>query len=109
MQLRSFAFGELGWSYDRYRDATIEEWNCAVKYFWEHREWEMWNTREIVWNIIQWAPFFKDEGKPKRRSDIYKLSSDKEEIVKKVKAQKVTEQDLRVMEALNFKANGPVK
>lgn len=60
----------------------------------------MWHTREIVWNIIQWAPFFKDECKPKRKDQIYKLSFDEAKKQEKQKSPKVTEQDLKVVDIL---------
>jgi len=58
-------------------------------------------AREIIWTIIQWAPFFKEECKPRKKTDIMKLSID-EQIVKKEKEKipKVTEKDLKIFEKL---------
>lgn len=52
--------------------------------------------------MIQWAPFFKSEDKPKNKSDIFKLSTDVVEKVVKKRSKKITEQDMKVYEALNF-------
>jgi hypothetical protein len=50
--------------------------------------------------VIQWAPFFED--KPKKKSDIFPLNMDEIKVVKKRKAPKVSEQDLKVYEAMQF-------
>jgi hypothetical protein len=45
------------------------------------------------------SPDLKKEDKPKKE-DIYKLSTDKKEVVKK--APKIKEQDVKVFEAMQF-------
>jgi hypothetical protein len=100
LQIRSFAFGELGWSRERYLNATLEEFNHSVRSYWEDKDWQLWHTREILWQMIQGNPNIKPEDKPKRKDQIYKLGVDKEEVKKK--APRITEQDLKVYEALNF-------
>lgn len=57
-------------------------------------------TREIVWELIRGNPHYKNEDKPKRITDIMKLSFDDKP--EKKKATKLTAQDLRVFEELQF-------
>jgi hypothetical protein len=102
LQIRSFAFGELGWSRERYLRATLEEFNHATRYYWDARERELWHTREILWQIIQGNPHIKSEDKPKRKDQIYKLKTDEVE-VKKHRVPKVTPEDIKIFEALNYK------
>jgi hypothetical protein len=60
--------------------------------------------REVVYTMIAGNPHIKNEDKPKRPRDIHKISDDKEPEVNK-DIQKITEQDLKVYEALNYGTN----
>jgi hypothetical protein len=102
--------GELGWTIERWRSSTFTEFNYAAEGYW--RNWERqtaWLMRELVYAQIQGNPYIKNEDKPRRSRDIFKTSDDKDETVNIEKPPEVTEQDLRVMEALNFKAGGTAK
>jgi len=81
-------------------NSTIYEFNEAARGFNRKREREIWDLREILWQMIQGNPHIKAESKPKLKSDIFKLSTDE---VKKVKrTPKVTASDIKVFEALNY-------
>ena len=76
------------------------EFNEAAKGYWRKYEREVWwLSREIVWELIRGNPYYKPEDKPKRKTDIMKLNMDK---VEKIKPQKVTAQDIKVMEHLAY-------
>jgi len=101
--LRSFALGELQWSLDRYLHSTIYEYNQAAKGYWRMWEWEMWRTREVVYEIIRASQFYNNEDKPKNKSDVYKLSIDEIEVKKVVKKKpEITEEDLKIFQQLQF-------
>jgi hypothetical protein len=95
----------MGWTRERYLHATIEEFNLAAGGYWRNHERNvLWLAREVNWTIIQWAPFFKQEDKPKRRDEIMKLGID--EVKKeKEKPHKITEKDLKVFDKLRNKGN----
>ena len=100
-EIRSFAYGELGWSEDRLRHAGVAEFNLAARGYW--RNWErnvMIMTREIVWELIRGNPYYKPEDKPKRKTELYKLSIDETEKKEKEVIHKVTEKDLKVFDKL---------
>ena len=59
----------------------------------------MWMTRELVFELITGNPHYKQEDKPRRKSDIIKLSTDKEDKVKE-EIPRVTEQDIKTFEAI---------
>jgi hypothetical protein len=96
--------GELGWSTDRFLNASLFEYNLAVKGYWNNYERSvLWITREILWELIQGNPYYKPEDKPNRKDQIYRLSTDREQQqIKEKDIKKIKEQDLRVFEALNF-------
>ena len=102
--MRSFALGELGWTLVRYKSSTIYEFNEASKGYGRKWEKEVWHTRELIWTIIQWAPFFKAEDKPKAKSDIYRLSIDdvKAKPVKKKKKPEISAEDLKIFQSMQF-------
>jgi hypothetical protein len=104
LQLRSFAFGELGWSRDRYLSATLDEFNQSARVYWEKKEEALWHTREIVWTLILGNPAIPEDKKPKNKSDIYNLNIDKtiNLRVKKPRVKKITEQDIRIFEQMQF-------
>jgi hypothetical protein len=82
-------------------NSTIYEFNEAAGGFNRKREREIWDLREILWQMIQGNPHIKPETKPKIKSDIFKLSSD--EVKKKVKrTPKVTASEIKVFEVLNY-------
>jgi len=90
-EIRDFAFGELGWSLERYRNSTIEEFNKASSGFW--RQWERntaWLTRELVYTIYANNPYIKGHEKPKRE-DIMKLSMDE---IAKEPAKKISKKEI---------------
>lgn len=98
--MRSFALGELGWSLERYLRSSLYEFNEAAKGYWRKYEREVqWLSREIVWELIRGNPYYKIEDKPKLKTDIMKLSMDKEE---KKEPQNVTAQDIKVFEHLSY-------
>jgi len=104
--LRSFALGELGWSLERYLKSTLYEFNEAASGYW--RRWERetaWMSREIVWELIRGNPYYKKEDKPVRKSDVMKLSIEKEE---KRAPDKVTEEDLKIFQQLQFNKDGTI-
>ena len=104
--MRSFALGELGWSLKRYLSATVYEFNEASKGYWRNHERRVqWGVREILWELKMGNPYYKKEDKPHKKSDIMQLSMD---VVKKVekKPMKVTEEDLKFYQALNFNKDG---
>jgi hypothetical protein len=99
-EIRSFAIGELGWTRDRYIHATIDEFNLAARGYW--RNWERsvaWMSREIIWELIRGNPYYKPEDKPKRKTEMLKLSID-EVKTKEEKIHKITEKDLKIFEKL---------
>jgi hypothetical protein len=98
--MRSFALGELGWSLDRYRGASLYEYNEAVMGYWRGVERTAWNTREIIWTLIQGNPNIPKENKPQRKTDIMKLSIDKEAAPKK--PPKVTKKDIEDLHRVQF-------
>lgn len=65
--------------------------------------------REIVYELINGNPNYDKKDKPQNAKKIYRISDDKEDKSEKKVVEKVTEQDIRVMEALNFKPNGTIK
>jgi predicted GTPase len=85
----------------------LYEFNEAVKGFLRNEEREQWRTRELIWTIIQWAPFFDPKDKPKKISDIFRLNMDGEKKETKKKVTKITEQEIKIFEMLNY--NGPRK
>jgi len=91
----------LGWSLERYLKSSIYEFNEASKGYWRKWEQQVWQTREILWQMIQGNPHIKAEDKPKVKSEIYKLSSDEVKKVKK-RVPKVTEEDLFFYQQIGF-------
>jgi hypothetical protein len=86
---------------ERFNKSSLYEFNQAVSGYW--RKWERetaWLAREIIFAMIQGNANIKTEDKPNRKEDLWKLSIDTKEEVKKV--QKVTEQDLKVFEKMQF-------
>jgi hypothetical protein len=100
--LRSFALGELGWSLERFLNASLYEFNEASKGYWRNRERDSSLVRDIIFTLITGNPYIEKQNKPNKPSDLYKLSIDKEVKEEKQKATKVTAQDLKVYEALSF-------
>lgn len=90
----------MGWTLDRYKASTIAEYNLAAAGYW--RNWErftVWQTREIIWWMIQGNVNIKQSDKPKRRDAIIKMSIDKEE---KREPEKITPDDLKMFERMQF-------
>lgn len=64
---------------------------------------KLWHTREVIWTLILGNPAIPEDKKPKSKSDIYKLSMDEIKIkAKKPKTNKITEQDIKIFEAMQF-------
>jgi len=77
-------FGELGWTRDRYLHATIEEFSEAIKGYWKNWERQRaWIVRELIFAMIAGNPNIEKKNKPKSKEDIFKLSDDRKEVVKK--------------------------
>jgi hypothetical protein len=88
--------------------STLYEFNMAATGYW--RNWERsikWMTREIVWELIRGNPYYKPEDKPKKITDVMKLSTDKEERKKRVI--RTTREDLRIFEKMQFGIDGTNK
>ena len=71
--------GELGWSKDRWKDSTLEEFNYAVGGYW--RNWERFigiPMREICFVQIAGNPNIKQSAKPRSVQAYMKLSIDKD-------------------------------
>jgi len=67
----------MGWTAERYRNSTIDEFNKASLGYW--RNWERSTgllIREIVFELINGNPYYKN--KPTHKDQILKLSIDKE-------------------------------
>jgi hypothetical protein len=63
----------------------------------------MWRTREVVYELIRSSQFYKNEDKPKKKSDVYKLSIDESEIKKVIKKRpEITPGDLKIFQQLKF-------
>lgn len=74
---KAFALGELGWSIERWRMATLAEFCMAADGYW--RNWERdvaWLMREITFTLITGNPYIKDGSKPSTPKEIYKISDD---------------------------------
>jgi hypothetical protein len=69
----------LGWSHEKYLYSSVYEFNEASKGYWRKWERKVWNVREIIWEMNRGNPHYKDEGRYKRKQDIFKLSMDEEE------------------------------
>lgn len=68
----------MGWTSQRWRESTFYEFECAVSGYW--RNWERttaWLAREINFIAICGNPNIKPAQKPKKPSDLYKLTGDK--------------------------------
>ena len=79
----------MGWTLERWRYSTFYEYNVAVDGYW--RNWERfvaWGVREINFTAIAGNPNIKPANKPKRSTDLYKLTDDK---VKKKEAPSIEE------------------
>ena len=84
-------------------NASIYEFNQASQGYWRNYERVVkWQTRELIWTLIQGNAYIKAEDKPKRISDIMKLSMDETEKIVRVKTPKITEQELKVYQELQF-------
>ncbi len=95
MELREFALGELGWTTDRWRSATLPEFNTAARGYWTN--WERstaWLMREIVFHLIIGNPNIKREDKPGSVMDIYKIRDDLKQIEKKKAECQVSPEDM---------------
>jgi len=80
---------------ERYRFATIEEFNLASSGYW--RNWERntaWTMREIGFSMIAGNPDIKQIDKP-TREQILKLSTDEKPEV--IKAKKISKKELEEM------------
>ena len=102
-ELREFALGELGWSIDRWRYATLGEFNLAARGYW--RNWERntgWLMREVVYSMVAGNPYINKVDKPKSSKDILKISDDKE--VKKIEPKPPTAEELEAIK--NVLSNG---
>jgi len=67
----------MGWSLERYKKATVYEFNEAARGYW--RNWERnvkWMTREILWEMIIGNPYYDKNDKPKNKKEIMELSFD---------------------------------
>jgi hypothetical protein len=66
-------------------------------------------AREIIFMMISGNAYIDANKKPKSKSEIMKLSidGDPEKVVKK-RVPKLTEQDIRVYEQLQFNKNGTI-
>jgi hypothetical protein len=62
----------------------------------------MWRTREVVYELIRSSQFYKPEDKPKKKSDVYKLSIDETEIKKVIKKLEISPEDLKIFQQLKF-------
>lgn len=84
--------GELGWTLERWKDATFTEYNYAVEGYW--RNWERFAAvpmREICYVSIAGNPNIKHSAKPSSVQDYLPLSIDKD--IKK-KIERPTEEDI---------------
>lgn len=71
----------MGWSFKRYRDATITEYILASGGYW--RNWErqiVWPLRELIYTNICLDPYLSAADKPGKK-DLYKLTIDKIPVV----------------------------
>lgn len=79
------------------------EFNEAAKGYWRKYEREVqWLSREIVWELIRGNPYYEAKNKPANKTKIMKLSMDKEEKKETQKAPRVTAQDIKVFEHLQY-------
>jgi hypothetical protein len=90
---------------DRYLHSSINEFNHASGGYW--RNWErqsVWPVRELIFELIMGNPYYKNEDKPRRKDQIIKLSIDLKDSEEKkvVRSRRLTDQDIKVMEQLNF-------
>ena len=75
-ELKEFALGELGWSEERWRYSTMDQFNMAAEGYW--RRWQrdtVWLMRELVFTMIQGNPYIKG-GKPGSPKEIMKIDDD---------------------------------
>ena len=69
----------MRWSAERFRDATLDEFNMASLGYWRDVERrQLWSAREIVYTLISGNPYIKNEGKPQNVKSLWRLSIDKE-------------------------------
>jgi hypothetical protein len=65
-------------------------------------EWEMWRTREVVYELIMASQFYKNEDKPKNKSGVYKLSIDEKKIKEIKKRPEITPEDIKMFEQIQY-------
>lgn len=78
--MEDFALGELGWTMQRFKTCTVIEYMKAAGGYW--RNWERqtaWHSREIIFELIRGNPYYKNYDKPRRKGEIYNLSTDQKE------------------------------
>ena len=83
--------GELGWSREKWKSATLKEFNYAAEGYW--RNWERFAAvpmREICFTDIAGNPYIKASNKPTSPQQFMKLSIDP-----KIEIQKPTEEDIK--------------
>jgi hypothetical protein len=102
-EIRSFALGELGWTIERWGHSTIYEFNEASRGYW--RNWErdtVWLMREIVFELINGNPYYKQEDKPKSTRAIFRINDDTLAEERKKEEGKTSPEELKKIEAMLF-------
>lgn len=59
-------------------------------------------TRKLIWTLISGNPYIKNEDKPKSEKEIMKLSIDDNDKKIKVKSEKITPEDIKIFQHLQY-------
>lgn len=91
--------GELGWSLERWKNSTFQEFNYAAAGYW--RNWERFAAfpmREICFVNIAGNPNIKSGDKPKTAAEFFKLSIDTGD----KKVERPTKEDIELAQNIAF-------